>query len=285
MHSLPRITVVTPSYNQARFLEGTIRSVLQQNYPNLEHIIVDGGSSDGSVDIIRKYQHHLACWVSEKDEGPADAIRKGFGKATGSIMAWLNSDDIYQPDTLHKIADVFQRDAGIDVVYGNTYWIGLNGEILAEKRQTPFSKLAYLYGGADLQQPSTFWARHIYEKAGGLDTSFKAAFDADLFFRFFALSARFRHVNEFLGGFRIHSEQISHVMLENAREELCTLRERHLPFPVSSLRGRAIRSLARLERIFRYVRQGDARWLIGRIPDRVKSRFVHEATGPKSRWI
>jgi glycosyltransferase involved in cell wall biosynthesis len=285
MQSLPRITVVTPSYNQARFLEGTIRSLLEQNYPNLEHIIVDGGSSDGSIDIIRNYEHHLTYWVSEKDAGPADAIRKGFGRATGSIFAWLNSDDIYQPNALRKVAEVFQSDAGIDVVYGNTYWIGRNGEILAEKRQTPFSKSAYLYGGADLQQPSTFWTRHIYEKAGGLDKSFKAAFDADLFFRFFALGARFQHVNEFLAGFRVHSDQISDVMLETSQKELRTLRDRHLAFPVSSFRARAIRNMARLERVFQYMRQGDVRWLIGRIPDRVKSRFVREATGPKSRWI
>jgi glycosyltransferase involved in cell wall biosynthesis len=285
MESQPRITVVTPSYNQANFLEGTIRSVLQQHYPNLEYIIIDGGSSDGSVEIIRKYEQELAYWVCERDRGPADAIRKGFEKATGSIFGWLNSDDIYQPEALHKVADTFRKVPKVDVIYGNTYWIDGNGEVLAEKRQTPFSKSAYLYGGADLQQPSTFWTRRIYEKAGGLDTSFKAAFDADLFFRFFALGARFHHVNEFLAGFRVHSDQISHVMLATAQKELQMVRDRYLAFPVTSFRGRIIRNMARLERVFWYMRQGDIAWLIRRIPDRVKSRFVRDATGPRSRWI
>ena len=180
---------------------------------------------------------------------------------------------------------MYKKDAVVDVVYGNTYWIGADSRILAEKRQTPFSKLAYMCGGADLQQPSTFWTRKLYEKVGGLDTSFRAAFDTDLFFRFFALDARFRHITEFLSAFRIHSTQISDVMLETCRKEIETLRSRHLPLPVRSFRGRVIRNWARVERVFRYIAQGDLPWLIGRIPDRVMSRFAGEATGPRSKWI
>jgi glycosyltransferase involved in cell wall biosynthesis len=281
----PKITVVTASFNQADYLEETIRSVLLQGYSDLEYIIIDGGSSDRSVDIIRKYERHLSYWVSEKDKGAADAIRKGFQRATGSILGWLNSDDVYRPDALHKIAATFRKDETVDVVYGNTYWIGGDGRILAEKRQTPFSKSAYFCGGADLQQPSTFWTRKLYEQAGGLDTSFRAAFDTDLFFRFFALDARFRHIGEFLSSFRIHSTQISDVMLETCRKELDTLRSRHLPLPANSLRGTVIRNFARFERLFRYIIQGDLPWLIGRIPDRVMSRFAGEATGPRSRWM
>src|ERR1051325_10904444 len=226
----PKISIVTPSYNQAGFLEQTIRSVLLQGYSNLEYIIIDGASSDGSVDIIRKYQQHLAYWVSEKDHGAADAIGKGFSKATGSICGWLNSDDFYRPAALQKVVAAFQKSSSTDVVYGNTHWIGRHGEVLAEKRQTPFSKYAYMYGGADLQQPSTFWTRELYDKAGGLDSSFRAAFDTDLFLRFFALGARFRHVAEFLVAFRIHPDQISDVMLKTCQREIETLRARHLTF-------------------------------------------------------
>lgn len=285
MASLPKISIVTPSFNQAGFLEETIRSVLLQGYSNLEYIIIDGGSSDGSVDIIRKYENDLAYWVSEKDRGAADAIGKGFRKATGSIVGWLNSDDVYRPNTLQNVAAAFQSNQAVDVVYGNTHWIDVNGNVLAEKRQTPFSRSAYFYGGADLQQPATFWTRELYEKVGGLDPSFRAAFDTDLFFRFFQTGARFHHVPEFLAAFRLHSDQISDVLLETCRREVETLRARHLTFPVRSLRGRMIRNFARLERIFRYARQGDLPWLIGRIPDRLKSRFLREATGPRSKWI
>jgi hypothetical protein len=237
------------------------------------------------VDLIRKYESHLAYWISEKDDGAAQAIGKGFRKATGSIVGWLNSDDLYRPGTLQSIAAAFQNNRDVDVVYGNTHWIDANGIVVAEKRQTPFSKSAFFYGGADLQQPSTFWTRELYEKAGGLDPTFRAAFDTDLFFRFFQRDARFHHLSEFLAAFRIHSDQISDVLLETCRREVATLRARHLMFPVNSIRGRMIRNFARLERVFRYACQGDLPWLIRRVPDRLKSRFLREATGPRSKWI
>jgi len=284
MDSSPlKITVVTPSYQQAHFIEETIRSVLLQGYSNLEYIIIDGGSTDGTVDIIRKYEKHLAYWVSEKDRGAADAIAKGFRHGTGPILGWLNSDDLYRPAALQTVAAAFLSGTA-NVVYGNTYWIDQLGEVLAEKRQTPFSRSGYLYGGADLQQPATFWTRDIYDKAGGIDESFRAAFDTDLFFRFVEAGAKFHYTPQFLAGFRVHSQQISDVLLETCRKELATLRARHLPYPIRSFRGRVLRNLARLERTFWYLRQGDLFWLIGRIPDRLKSRVVHEATGPASRW-
>jgi glycosyltransferase involved in cell wall biosynthesis len=281
----PKITVVTPSYNQAEYLEETIRTTLLQGYADLEYIIIDGGSTDGSVDIIRKYERYLAYWISERDKGPSDAIHKGLRKASGSILGWLNSDDLYRPAALQKVASAFRKAQGIDVVYGNTYWIGGDGRVLAEKRQTPFSKLAYLYAGADLQQPSVFWTRELYNKAGGLDASFRAAFDTDLFLRFFALEARFQHIPEFLAAFRIHSAQISDVMLQTCRREVATLRARHLKFSATSIPGRLIRNLGRLERFFHYVAQGDLPWLVRRLPDRLMSRFAGDATGPRSKWM
>ena len=160
--SLPSISIVTPSYNQAAFLEETIRSVLLQGYPNLEYIVMDGGSTDGSVEIIKKYEKHLTYWTSQKDAGASDAIRKGFERATGSILAYLNSDDLYLPGAIHHLINRF-KTAGADVVYGNTYWIDDRSRILAERRQTPFSRFAYLYGGADLQQPATFWTDRLGE--------------------------------------------------------------------------------------------------------------------------
>ena len=117
--SLPSISVVTPSYNQAAFLEETIRSVLLQGYPNLEYLVMDGGSSDGSVEIIKKYEKYLAYWTSQKDAGPSDAIRKGFEKATGSILAYLNSDDLYLPGTLHHLVNRLRTTGALTQHYGD----------------------------------------------------------------------------------------------------------------------------------------------------------------------
>src|SRR5687767_11527952 len=114
----PRITIVTPSFQQASYLEQTIDSVLSQGYPNLEYAVVDGGSTDGSVEIIKRYQKHLAYWVSEKDRGQTHAINKGMARATGEIRAYINSDDYYLPGTLQRVADAFQRDSGLDLVHG-----------------------------------------------------------------------------------------------------------------------------------------------------------------------
>src|SRR5262245_56352604 len=132
----PRITVVTPSYNQAQFLEETMCSVLDQKYPNLEYIVIDGGSADGSCDIIRNYESQLAHWGSEKDRGAADAIAKGLRQATGSIVAYLNSDDVYVSGSLKAAAEAFEKPC--DVVYGDTYWTDAAGRVIGQRRQTPF---------------------------------------------------------------------------------------------------------------------------------------------------
>src|SRR5262245_19170175 len=118
MQYYPRISVITPSFNQAEFIETTILSILQQNYPNLEYLVIDGGSSDGSIEIIQKYQRHLAYWVSEKDRGQAHAINKGLQRATGELIAFLNSDDFYLEDTLARVADRYMRHPGVDLWHG-----------------------------------------------------------------------------------------------------------------------------------------------------------------------
>ena len=278
----PKITVVTPSYNQAKFLEATIRSVLDQEYPNLEYIIMDGGSTDGSVGIIQRYEKNLACWVSEKDRGAADAIVKGFSRATGEILAYLNSDDLYLPGSFHAIGRVMQ-DQSVDVAYGNTYWIDTDGAVLGERRQTPFARLGYLYGGFDLQQPATFWRRDLYVKCGGMDPSYLFTFDTDLFVRFARQKARFKHVNKFVASFRIHPESKSSNDVAICERELRRLREAYLPFPFQSFRASCFRNLARIQRVFWYTLQGDLFWLISRVPDRIRARNATVIAGPQAR--
>jgi glycosyltransferase involved in cell wall biosynthesis len=283
-HALPRISIVTPSYNQASYLEETIRSVILQDYPDLEYIIVDGGSTDGSVDVIRQYERHLAFWISEKDEGASDAIAKGFRRATGTVLAYLNSDDLYLPGALHTIAEAM-ADPSVDVAYGNMYWIDAEGKKIGEQRQTPFMPKAYLYGGATLQQPATFWKKDVYTKCGEMNRSYRFAFDTDLFFRFALRGAGFRHVNRFVASFRIHPQSKSSNELDVCSRELTRLRDTYLPFPFHSFRASCVRGMATLERTFWYAVQGDLLWLLGRIPDRIHARNSRQIVGPRGRRL
>jgi len=157
----PKITIVTPSYNQAAFLEQTILSVLDQNYPNLEYIMMDGGSTDGSIDIIKKYAPHFTYWVSEKDKGQSDAIDRGFKMATGDIMGWLNSDDFFAKDALWTIAKTFQNNPSVKIISGGikVYEQGISDDILQFKRPT-FENLRY--NGNTFFQAATFWRSDFY---------------------------------------------------------------------------------------------------------------------------
>ncbi len=281
---LPRITVVTPSYNQGKFIEETIRSVLDQGYPNLEYIIIDGGSKDDSVDIIRRYEKHLAYWVSEKDAGAADAIAKGFTKGTGDIFAYLNSDDVYVPGALQTIG-ALMSDPAIDVAFGNMYWMDAEGTKIGERRQTPFTRMGYLYGGSDLMQPATFWTKAVYLRSGGIDPSYRFTFDTDLFFRFALTGARFEHVNKFLASFRIHPQSKSSNDEAICVSELSRLRQKYQPFPHRSFRGRCVRGATWVYRTLCYTLQGDLFWLLGRIPDRIRAPWASEIVGPKGRRV
>jgi glycosyltransferase involved in cell wall biosynthesis len=280
----PRISIVTPSFNQGRFIEATIRSVLDQNYPNLEYIVMDGGSTDESVDIIRRYADRLAFWTSSKDDGAADAIRQGFARATGDILAYINSDDIYLPYSLDSVAQAM-ADSRTDVVFGNAFWIDSDGRPIGERRQTPFVAMGYLYGGFDLQQPSVFWRRPVYDRVGGMDATYRFAFDTDLFVRFVRAGARFAHLNRPLSSFRIHPQSKSSNEIDRCAAELDRLRRAHLPYPFHSVRAACARNYARILRTWWYLLQGDLGWLARRVPDRLKSAKSNEIVGPRAKWM
>jgi glycosyltransferase involved in cell wall biosynthesis len=201
----PLITIVTPSYNQAEFLETTIRSVLEQDYPNIEYIVVDGGSTDASIDIIKKYSHKLAWWVSEKDKGHADALNKGFSHANGEILAWLNSDDTYHSGAISDAVAVLHAHPEVGLVYGDADLTDKNGNIIGRfsSRQTDYDRL--LRGSVHIPQATTFFRKELWQQVGPLSLSLFFAFDYDLWVRFSKIS-KLLYVPRLWATFRLHDE-------------------------------------------------------------------------------
>jgi glycosyltransferase involved in cell wall biosynthesis len=273
----PKISVVTPSFNQGHFLERTILSVLNQNYPNLEYVIMDGGSTDESPEIIRKYERYLSYWVSERDRGQADGINKGFSRASGEILAWLNSDDLYLPNALHQVASAMTHDRSIQVLYGNLYRIDADDHILEEKRLTPFSGLGYLYGGCDLAQPSAFWRREIFSAVGGLKEEIAFSMDTDLFFRFVLACARFRFLREFLACFRVQPSSKTSRLQEISKSDNLKIRGTYLKYSYGSIPARLIRTSVRMKRVFWYALQGDIDWVFERACKRLREKVSQGA--------
>lgn len=215
---LPKISIVTPSFNQGRFLDEAMRSVLDQGYPSLEYMVADGGSDDESRDVIKRHSSRLLWWVSERDGGQYDAINKGFAKATGGIMAWLNSDDKYLPSALFLAASIFQQLPEAEWLTSLYPLIcDKEGKIVRCAPRHPFSRAGFMKGenlpgegrlaSGWIQQESTFWRRSLWERAGGaLDASIGAAADFDLWARFFR-HAELYAVEAPIGVFRRHGGQ------------------------------------------------------------------------------
>lgn len=198
------VSIITPSYNQAAYLEQTITSVLGQDHADMEYIVIDGGSTDGSVEIIKKYSDRLAYWVSEKDRGQAEAINKGFAKATGEIIAWLNSDDFYLEGTVKAAVQIFEQNPDVVLVYGNMLSVDEHGK--------PFNALNYkqltledLLCFQIIGQPAVFMRRSALQQAGGLDLAFHFMLDHHLWIRIAQLG-RILHVPQTWSAARYHAE-------------------------------------------------------------------------------
>jgi glycosyltransferase involved in cell wall biosynthesis len=225
MKDLPRITVVTPSFNQAAFLEQTILSVLGQGYPNLEYFVFDGGSTDGSVEIIEKYAGRLAGWRSGPDGGQAQALNAGFARATGDILCWLNSDDYYLPGILHQVADSFSRGES-SLVYGKClfFWEGTNGCRIVEP---PAFDAGLLEVWDYIIQPSAFWTRSLWEKTGPLREDLHFAFDWDWWLRARA-HGTFRSLPILFSGYRFHAAHKSSGNAKAREDEIGKVVASHL---------------------------------------------------------
>jgi glycosyltransferase involved in cell wall biosynthesis len=199
---LPRISVVTPSFNQGEYLDRTIRSVLDQEYPELEFIILDGGSTDGSVDVIRRYESHLAHWVSEPDRGQIDALNRGFGLATGDLLTWLNSDDYYLPGALGRIAEAYRTNPGCAVITCLGRNLDISGNVKREDPPIERVTLDYLFqwleGRSHFSQPGTAFTREAWAACGPLDESLQLAFDLDFWIKLKRHGFDFFVINEHL---------------------------------------------------------------------------------------
>jgi len=203
----PKISIVTPNFNGAAYLEETILSVVSQNYPNLEYIIIDGGSTDNSVEIIKKYENQLALWISEPDKGMYHAIQKGFDRSTGEIMAWINSDDMYHRNALFTVSEIFSSFEEVRWLVGaSTVYDEYNRTVSVEQSRH-FTKFdIYNYDYKWIQQESIFWRRFLWDDAGStFDKSLKYAGDFALWLKYFS-SEKLYVTNALIGGFRFRKE-------------------------------------------------------------------------------
>ncbi|MEI8309517.1 MAG: glycosyltransferase family 2 protein [Verrucomicrobiota bacterium] len=222
---LPSISIVTPSYNHAPYLEETIRSVLDQNYPKLTYAVVDGGSADGSAQIIERYKDNLSFSVSEPDKGQSDAIVKGMARLSGEVQAYLNSDDFLAPGVLEYVGSYFAEHPEVDAVYGHRIIVDGNTREIGRWILPPHyaeSTKHFDY----IPQETMFWRRSIAEKAGGIDPAFHFAMDWDFILRLQASGARFRRLPYFLACFRAHEAQKSQAGSERGKREIDALMKR-----------------------------------------------------------
>ena len=204
--TLPKLSIVTPSLNQAEFLERTMRSVLDQGYPNLEYIVIDGGSSDGSVDIIRQFEDRLAFWVSEPDGGQAQAINKGLRRASGDFIGWQNSDDIYYPDAFARFAAAVARRPDVDLVIGDINLVDARDTVVREMRYVRPTYRSLLAEGMVLTNQAAFWRRSLHDAVGWLDESLHYGFDYEWFLRLLRATDRAAHVSALMGALRYHED-------------------------------------------------------------------------------
>jgi len=206
----PKISIVTPSFNQSKYLEETIRSVLLQGYPNLEYILIDGGSTDGSLAIIEKYAPWISYWQSEPDLGQSHALETGYKHISGEIMAWINSDDYYQPDAFRIVSETFNDYPEIEWVAGVVDMIDSNNQIIKQLGKSP-KNLELFFVWNFLYQPGIFWRNSLWRKVRGIDVILKHSMDYDLWFQFLHFQDFPFWINKHLANFRKHSESKSSI--------------------------------------------------------------------------
>lgn len=274
---LPRISIITPSFNQGQFIEETIRSVLLQNYPNLEYIIIDGGSTDNTIEIIKKYQPWISYWVSEPDRGQAHAINKGIKQATGTILAYLNSDDYYLPGALLQVANHFQKSSDIALLHGRCCYVDENGNKIGEQvgQITRISEILDLWDfwwkKRQFVQPEVFWRREITEQIGLFNEELNFVLDYEYWCRILQANGKVKALDSALSCFRFTQLQKSNHS-ELVAQELLTVVQAYLwdnafPLPVWKrlfLQGKWLYQVVFLQQVERSLELDDRpflRWI------------------------
>lgn len=277
----PSIAIVTPVFNSARYLETTIQSVISQGYPNLQYVIADGGSTDGTLEIIRKYESHLHAWFSEPDRGMYDALNKGFARTTSEVMGWINASDLLHVRSLFTVGSIFQTFPQVEWITGRPTILnaeGLTVGVLSLKR---WSRYRFLAGvNRYVQQESTMWRRSLWDRAGAhLDTAWGPAGDFELWVRFFR-HAQLHSVDALIGAYRMHADSLSAQNLatsHRAHDRIIEAELSNLPRAGSIKRFRSlsafIQSQAALEKPWRKLALGAlAKWPGSDLPPCIRDR-------------
>jgi GT2 family glycosyltransferase len=278
--TFPLVSIVTPSFHQARYLEQTLRSVLEQDYPRIEYLVIDGASKDGSVDIIRKYENKLAYWVSEKDSGQGEAINKGLSRATGEIIAWINSDDYYLPGAVSAAVKVFEQNPDVVLIYGDMLAVDENGRTTNLMKYGQLS-LADLLCFQIIGQPSVFFRKDALQKAGMLDTTFHFLLDHHLWIRI-AQQGKILHVPQVWSAARYHAEAKNRAKAAEFGQEAFRIldwakKQPGLVETISSVERRARASANRVDA--RYLLDGGQPWSASKAW--MRALFIHPPTALK----
>jgi glycosyltransferase involved in cell wall biosynthesis len=262
---MARVSIVTISFNQGRFLERAIRSVLEQDHEDIEYIVVDPGSTDGSRDIIERYRSRIAKIIFEPDNGPANGLNKGFAAATGDILGCINADDAYLPGAIRKAVAAFRSRPDASVIYGHSYIVDSTGRVVRRSRSVPFNLRLYAYGGVVVMQQSTFFSRQAFKKVGGFNENNRSSWDGELLVDFARCGCRFALVDDYWSLYAIYPGSVTAEVKHNQRFRDDHARMfRTITGQDHDRAGRLRFLLARLEKWFR-----DPRVPIHRIEDKL----------------
>ena len=273
--NLPKISIVMPSYNQVEFIERSILSVLNQNYQNYELLIIDGGSNDGTIEVIKKYQKYITFWISEKDKGQSDALNKGFERCSGEIFGWLNSDDVYLPDAFKLVVRAMKKNPNKKIIFGDFLSIDRGDNILDFHHVFDFNLNQFKYEGFHLNAQSMFWRKNVHESFSGFDKNLKITMDYQMILEFGINEGQnsFLRIPLALGGFRRYEGQKTGGYPSRVFKEHNRLSNRYKYSDKYKLSGKLKRLYFRFRRLWWYTKRGG----ISNLIDRLKKAYVSRA--------